>query len=268
MPDRFTQKAMSRWQGRRGNRSYVPPICAIALGFAVIAGAQETRRKLPNLDKGLPYTPPHAPTRECRTQDWAMLNLPQTKTLLTDYGYEEYLPWTCETIDIPWLTSARIIRLHAIVQLDDYRDVTLIQANPTSRVWLIPTYFGMVGFPNNENNPHNMAAFNDLLRVAALKATDSQLIDLGNLYQSILHMDEWVDPERAPKTAGDAQKIDDIEFMTQHDAHGTTLTHRERFGDSFSHTYMVWEFYFTSTGASTRLSRVTRQTIEKYHEDN
>jgi len=31
----------------------------------------------------------------------------------------------------------------------------------------------MVGYPETPNNPHHLAAFNDLLRVAQLKVTDN-----------------------------------------------------------------------------------------------
>jgi hypothetical protein len=240
---------------------------AVAFAFALTGGAQTTHKKL-NLNLDEPYNRPHIPTHECRSQDWVLLNKPQAQALLADYGYEQNLLWTCEAIDVPWLPSAKIIRLHAAVELDDYRAVTLVQANPNSRVWLIPTYFGMVSFPHTEQDPHNLAAFNDLLRVAALNAKDNQLIDLSNLYQSILHMDEWFDPEHTPKIVHEATQISDIAFALQHDAHGTTLTHRERTGDSVSKTYLVWEFYFTNTSGHTHLTNVSRQTLDKYNEDN
>ena len=240
---------------------------AVLFAFALTAGAQTTHKKLEsNLNQ--PYNPPHIPTRTCLNQDWNLLNQAQAQALLADYGYEKNLPWTCEAIAVPWLPSAKIIRLRATIQLDDYRAATLLQASPNSRLWLIPTYFGMIAFPRTEEEPHNLAAFNDLLRVAALKAKDDQLVDLCNLYQSILYMDEWLDPEYAPKTVHDALQVSDIPFAVEHNAHGITLTHRERSGDSMEHNSMVWEFYFTNTPTNTHLTSVRRQTLDNYNEDN
>ena len=58
---------------------------AVVLAFTLTGGAQTTHKKLElNLDE--PYNPPHIPTRECRSQDWVLLNKPQAQTLLADYG--------------------------------------------------------------------------------------------------------------------------------------------------------------------------------------
>ncbi|HEV2620443.1 MAG TPA: hypothetical protein VGU23_10955 [Acidobacteriaceae bacterium] len=238
-------------------------VLAVALAFASIltAVSQVTRQTAkPIVNRS--DNPMRTTIHKCEDRDWKVFNLAQTRTLLDDYGYEYDLPWTCEAISLPWLPSAKIIRLRATIQLDDYREATLLQANASSRVWYIPTYFGMVGFPRNEDNPNNLAAFNDLLRVASFRPNDEQLVDLGDLYQSILHMDI------APVTLRDQFQVSNLSTTIEHDTHGTTLTHHESSGDSFQKTPMVWEFYFTNTSKSVRLQNVTRQTLDKYKEDN
>ncbi|HEV2134138.1 MAG TPA: hypothetical protein VGR47_07725 [Terracidiphilus sp.] len=152
--------------------------------------------------------------------------------------------------------------MHESLGLDNYREFTLAQGSPSARVWIIPIEFGMVGYPNTVDNPHHLAAFNDLLRFASHKPDENLLFEFGNLYQFIVGMEERFDPAHAPKTIRDALKANDVMWSTQSDSKGITLKHREPDGDEWSYTYLIWEFYFERTPAGFRLSDVERGPLD------
>jgi hypothetical protein len=113
-------------------------------------------------------------TRDCKQSDWSLLETAEAKNLLSDYDFDPFTPGRCTAVDVKWLPSAQIVRLDAVTpRVDDFRKITLVRASPDSRLWLIPILKGMVGYPETPNNPHHLAAFNDLLRVAQLKVTDN-----------------------------------------------------------------------------------------------
>jgi hypothetical protein len=219
------------------------------------------------VDLNQPFVPLSTETHPCGDVDWKLLDLKSTQTLLADYGFNILPPWTCLAAVVPWLPTARIIRLKESLGLDNYPEFTLIQSSSDSRLWVIPIEHGMVGYPHNENNPHNIAAFNDLLRAAKHKPGDDLLIELGNLYQFIVGSEEWFDPERMPKTIEQSLKVNDIMWMIQRDADGVTLKHREFFGDRWTHSYMIWEFCFKKSAQGLRLASVERGPLDPVTDD-
>jgi hypothetical protein len=125
----------------------------------------------------------------------------------------------------------------------------------------------MVGYPNTVDNPHHLAAFNDLLRFAPRKPDENLLYELGNLYQFMVGMEEWSDPAHAPKTFRDALMINDVMGMIEKDSKGITLKHREPDGDAWTHIYLVWEFYFERSKDGLRLSNVERGPLDPKTDD-
>jgi hypothetical protein len=233
---------------------------------ALTAIAQKPQPILP-IDLDAPYNPVHTDSHPCVDRDWELLSQTATKDLLSDYGFELKPPFKCIAAVVPWLPKARIIRLQESQGLDDYRDLTVAQGNPSARIWIIPIEFGMVGYPNTVDSPHHIAAFNDLLRSAIRKPDENQSFDLGNLYQFMVGMEEWFDPARGPKTIRDALKINDLMGMMETDSKGITLKHREPNGDSWTHTYLVWKFYFDRTKDGLRLSSVNRGPLDPETDD-
>jgi len=233
---------------------------------ALSALAQKSPAPMP-IDLDAPYIPVHTDLRPCVDSDWKFLSQPTTTTLLDDYGYEFTSPFQCSAAVVPWLPNARIIRLHESLGLDDYRDVTIAQGSSSSRVWIIPIEFGMVGYPNTLDNPHHLAAFNDLLRFALRKPDENLLLELGNLYQFTVGMEERVDPAHAPKTIRDSLKINDVMETMEVDSKGVTLKHREPDGDAWTHTYLVWKFYFERSKEGLRLSSVERGPLDPNTDD-
>jgi hypothetical protein len=219
------------------------------------------------LDTDQPYVPVHTDSHPCGYGDLKFLELPSTRALLADYGYEVRPPMTCQAAAVPWVPSAKIIRLKESLDLDDYREFTLLQGSSSSRLWLVPIEFGMVGYPHTADSPHHIAAFNDLLRYASHKPDENMLLELGNLYQFIVGSEEWFDPARTPKTVQQALTVNDIQAMTEHDANGLTYKHREFDGDAWTHSYMVWEFYFTNSQHGLRLTNVERGPLDPNTDD-
>jgi hypothetical protein len=157
--------------------------------------------------------------------------------------------------------------MHESLDLDDYRTFTLIQGSTASRVWVIPIEFGMVMYPYIEGNPHNIAAFNDLLRAASRKPDESLLPELGNLYQFLLGAEQCFDPKHMPKTIEDRLKANDIEGMIEHGSHGVTYKRREFDGDQWTDGYMIWEFDFENSKQGLRLASVERGPLDPATDD-
>jgi hypothetical protein len=240
---------------------------AFVLYLSALTAIAQRFQPTPLVDLDAPYIPVHTDSHPCVDSDLEFLSKSTTTNLLADYGFNLAPPYTCVAAVVPWLPSARIIRVHESLGLDNYRTVTLAQGSPSARVWVIPIELGMVSYPNTVDNPHHIAAFNDLLQFASRKPDKNLLFELGNLYQFMLGMEEWFDPTHAPKTIRDALKINDVMGMMADDAKGITLKHREPNGDSWTHTYMVWEFYFERSKGGLRLSNVERRPLDPETDD-
>jgi len=220
------------------------------------------------IDLNQPWRSVSTESRACSEGDWAFLDSKTTRALLADYGFEFAPPFTCVEALVPWLPLARILRVNEeTIRLDDYREFTIIQGTRESQIWVIPIEYGMVMFSHVEDDPHNIAAFNDLLRVATRKPDENLLLELGNLYQFIVGAEEWFDPSRMPKTVEDSLKINDLWGTTERDADGITYKHREFYGDKWTHAYMVWEFDFRESKDGLRLASVERGPLDPVTDD-
>lgn len=167
-------------------------------------------------------------TRDCTEDDWGLLDTAEAKNLLSDYDFDPFLPGRCKSVDVKWLPSAQIVRLDAVTAgVDDFREITLLRASHNSRLWLIPIEKGMVGFPETPSNPHHLAAFNDLLRVAQLKITQHNLLEVSDLYQFLVGMPVKVNPH-PPKTWKDAISANDTPVLIEHKDGHIDFTHYER----------------------------------------
>jgi hypothetical protein len=266
-------KGMNSMRKRTGKRTLAKSIFLFGalsawLLCATLGTAQARKPSgLLQIDLKQPYVPATTESHPCREADWKFLDLASTRSLLADYNYEIRAPFTCRAASVPWLSSARILRIHESLGLDNYRTFTVIQGSATSRVWVIPIEFGMILYPHVEGNPHNIAAFNDLLCAASRKPDESMLLELGNLYQFVLGAEQRFDSDHMPKTVEDRLKVNDIEGMIEHDSHGLTYKHREFDGDQWTYGYMIWEFNFESSAQGLRLRSVERGPLDPATDD-
>ena len=214
-----------------------------------------------------PYIPVQTESHPCQDSDWQFLDAQSVRSLVADYGFQILPPLTCVAASVPWLPSAKILRVHESIGLDDYREFSILQSSKDSRLWVIPIEFGMILYAHVEENPHNIAAFNDLLRSATRKPDENLLLELGNLYQFLLGAEEWLDPEQMPKTVEDSLKVNDVSGMITHDPDGVTYKHREFDGDKWTHNYMIWEFNFKKTKEGLRLDSVERGPLDPATDD-
>lgn len=240
-------------------------LCA-TLGTAQVRKSSEPSGPL-QIDLKQPYVPATTESHSCSDADWKFLDMASTRLLLADYDYEIRASLTCLAASVPWLPSARILRVHESLGLDNYRTFTVIHGSATSRVWVIPIEFGMIRYPYVEGNPHNIAAFNDLLRAASRKPDESMLLELGNLYQFVLGAEQRFDPGHMPKTVEDRLKVNDLEEMIEHDSHGVTYKHREFDGDQWTYGYMIWEFDFENSAQGLLLRSVERGPLDTTTDD-
>lgn len=205
--------------------------------------------------------------RDCKEGDWGLLDNAEARNLLSDYDFDPFTPGRCAAVDVKWLPSAQIVRLSGITtRVDDFHEITLLRASPASRIWLIPLMNGMVGDSDTPSNPHHLAAFNDLLRVAQLKITDKNLFDISDLYQFVVGMQVKPSP-RSTGTSRDAMSVNETSSLIERNGDFTDFTRREPFGDSWSFEYIVWEFRYLTSGKFGRLIDVERKTLKQYEGD-
>jgi hypothetical protein len=90
---------------------------------------------------------------------------PSGSVLLSLYGYSLYKPWDCTRIDLPLAPGAGLLHFKMIsTRTDDFASFSVIRVPRVAQIWVIPTESGMLEVPNVESDPHNLAAFNALLR--------------------------------------------------------------------------------------------------------
>jgi len=244
--------------------SFILVILGSVLLPSLLLVGQEAKLPSP-IDPNTPIMQEESPVaHDCKEGDWALWETPAVKSLLSDYDFGGWFPLSCKAMDAAWLPTARVIRVHGAVGLDDYREITLLRASPHARVWLIPIEKGMVGYPDTPSDPHHLAAFNDLLTTARLKLTDQNIFEVSNLYQFIVGMAMRANP-RPPATLKDAFSVNDIAGQIEHKDRSVDFTHREPYGDNWSSEYMVWEFRYSTLGDSARLIDVERKTLTQCH---
>jgi hypothetical protein len=110
------------------------------------------------------------------------------KAILSSYGYQFNEPWECTKIESPWAARASLLHFRKIsARTDDATAFSVMEVTGVTQIWVIPTESGMLEVPNVESDPHNLAAFNALLR--SLPKPPSGPIEwnaVGKLYMALL----------------------------------------------------------------------------------
>jgi hypothetical protein len=91
-----------------------------------------------------------------------------------------------------------LLHLHKVtVQTDDFTAFSVTKVAGSSYLWVIPTAAGMLAAPHIESDPHDLAAFNALLRSFSKKpSTLDDWYDIGKLYMSLVIGSEKAIPIR------------------------------------------------------------------------
>ncbi|MGD0911331.1 MAG: hypothetical protein ABR928_05510 [Terracidiphilus sp.] len=109
-------------------------------------------------------------------------------TILSSYGYHFNEAWACTKIESPWAAGASLLHFRKIsAQSDDATAFSVIEVAGVTQIWVIPTESGMLEVQNVESDPHNLAAFNALLR--SLPKPPSGPVEwkaVGKLYMALL----------------------------------------------------------------------------------
>jgi hypothetical protein len=95
----------------------------------------------------------------------AQLDTPSGEALLSLYGYNLREPWACTSIASPLALGAQVLRFRRISATDhDATAFTVVKLAGEESLWIIPTVSGMLRVSGVESDPHNLAAFNAVLR--------------------------------------------------------------------------------------------------------
>jgi hypothetical protein len=118
-------------------------------------------------------------------------------SLLKDYGYDLQEPWVCSKIESPWAPRATILQFHKITaQSDDQTAFSVVKIPGLQCVWVIPTGAGMLEVAHMESDPHNIAAFNALLRLHQGPIDAAGWLDAGKLYMALLGQNKAIPIQR------------------------------------------------------------------------
>jgi hypothetical protein len=124
--------------------------------------------------------------------------------ILSLYGYHLNEPWHCTKIESPWTAGARMLHFRRMsAQLDESTAFSVMEVTGVKQIWVIPTASGMLEAPNLVSDPHNVAAFNALLR--SLPKAPSGLVEwnaVGRLYMALLGQTEVIPIESLPGRPG------------------------------------------------------------------
>jgi len=115
--------------------------------------------------------------------------------VLRTYGYNiDRELWSCDEIESNWTGENRVLVFQSIATTsDDQSAFSVVQLRKSPYLWVIPLFDHSRECPGLENDPHNIAAFNALLR--SLPTNPSRPADwsgLGKLYLALLGHKEAV----------------------------------------------------------------------------
>src|SRR6185312_15829613 len=114
-------------------------------------------------------------------------------TLLKMYGYDLQELWACTRLESFWAPGASILLFHKItVESDDHTAFSVVKTPALEFVWVIPTETGMLEVAHAESDPHNIAAFNALLRLHRGAVNAASWLEAGKLYMMLLGHKEIV----------------------------------------------------------------------------
>jgi hypothetical protein len=190
----------------------------------------------------------HAVTRGC----W--LNSAKEKVLpfLSAYGYDWKTPWACTKVESTWATGATILRFRRVTaQTDDETAFSVLKIEGMEQIWVIPTETGMLGVPHADSDPHNIAAFNVLLRLHKGPVDAAGWLEAGKLYMAILGYMEALPIKAEPGSAEPCS------------SDGCSVAFSDR-PVVMSEAYNKWTLAFAvpSKGQPGRLTDVSKETVQ------
>jgi hypothetical protein len=108
----------------------------------------------------------HARTVTCTESPLlAELDSPSGKALLTLYGFDLGETWACTPIRSALAPRAQLLRFRRLSEATaEATAFTVLKTAGAQTLWIIPTATGMLRVAGVESDPHNIAAFNALLR--------------------------------------------------------------------------------------------------------
>ena len=123
-----------------------------------------------------------------------LLESPDTRAFLEAFEYNiDEVAMVCATLKSAWLRTDLVLSLRHARGLDDYQEVTLVRTSSEPKLWLIPITDGMICKPSLEVDPHNLAAFNALLRDNGIRtSTAEDLTSLSLLYVNMVGTELYV----------------------------------------------------------------------------
>lgn len=96
---------------------------------------------------------------------FAELDSPSGKALLKLYGFDLRETWACTPIRSALAPRVQLLRFRRLsAATEEATAFTVLKAAGAQTVWIIPTASGMLRVSGVESDPHNIAAFNALLR--------------------------------------------------------------------------------------------------------
>jgi hypothetical protein len=96
---------------------------------------------------------------------FAELDSPSGKALLTLYGFDLGEAWACTPIRSALAPRMQLLRFRRLsAATEEATAFTVLKAAGAQTLWIIPTASGMLRVSGVESDPHNIAAFNALLR--------------------------------------------------------------------------------------------------------
>jgi hypothetical protein len=113
---------------------------------------------------------------------------PAGSALLSAYGFSLKHVLFCRRIDVPWGAGASLLHFEkASAQTDDNTSFSVMKVPGIVQIWIIPTGSGMLKPPDVDSDPHNLAAFNALLRyLPKRKPSETDWTAVGRLYMAMV----------------------------------------------------------------------------------
>jgi hypothetical protein len=113
---------------------------------------------------------------------------PAGSALLSAYGFSFKQVLFCRRIEVPWAAGASLLHFEkAGAQTDDNTSFSVMKVPGIVQIWIIPTGSGMLEAPHVDGDPHNLAAFNALLRyLPKRKPSETDWIAVGRLYMALV----------------------------------------------------------------------------------
>jgi hypothetical protein len=160
--------------------------------------------------------------RDCGKADWQFALFAQTSGPLKS---ESPLTHTCRAVSLPWLPTAQIIQVTGVRQIDVFVSITFVRATEESPIRIITALGGLVEKRERENDAANKAVFNELLRIAAYKPTEGQMLDIAILYLFMVGHP----PDESAKPLEDVLKSSDmLGFVDKENGWTEVTVHRRR----------------------------------------